>query len=208
MRRERRAIRAPDMTSLFDVLFILVFVSLVNVGVNHTAAEEAEAKTKQAEAALASAQASASAAASAAPSARPSASVAPSSAPPPVDLSARSATILVRIDKDGVLRAIERDGNVVDVNEPLLMKVDDPDVAFEYRGDRSRDHRICAIVVDKLGLAELSHFIVIITTPESDAMTNLILGRGINNDRLRCADEQKGFAVLAPGSAKAPGDSP
>lgn len=215
MRRDRRAVRAPDMTSLFDVLFILVFVSLVNVGVNHTAAEEAEAKAKAAESALASAQA---AAPSAAPSvsASASASVAPSSAPPPIDLSARSATILVRIESDGtdgVLRAIERDGNVVDVNEPLLVKLDNPDAAYEYRGDRSRDLRICAIVASKLGLAELSHFIVVITTPKSIGDTNLILGAGIERDRVRCADEQKGFAVLAPGSAapgsaKTPGDSP
>lgn len=213
MRRDRRAIRAPDMTSLFDVLFILVFVSLVNVGVNHTAAEEAEARAKTAEDALASASVSASAAPSVAPSvsARPSASAAPSAAPsvaPPVDLSARSATLIVRVDAQGVLRAIERDGVVTPVDEPLLAKIDDPDVVYEYRGDRSREHRICAIVVEKLGLEELSHFIVVITTPESDAKTNLILGRGINNDRLRCADEQKGFAVLAPGSARIPGDSP
>lgn len=210
MKRQRRPVRAPDMTSLFDVLFILVFVSLVNVGVEHTAAEQAEAKAKAATEALASASALAPSASALPP---PSASAPPTpSAPPvasaqPIDLTARGATLIVRVDKDGVMKAIERDGAVTPVDEPLLVKVDDPDVLYEYRGDRSREHRICAIVVAKLGVEDLSRFAIVITTDESSADTNVVLGRGIKNDRVRCADEQKGFAVLAPGAAPR-GDSP
>lgn len=206
MRRQRRPVRAPDMTSLFDVLFILVFVSLVNVGVNHTALEEAEAREKAATEALASASA-AHPPPTASASAPPTTSAPPVASAPPIDLSARGATLIVRVDKDGVMKAIERDGAVTPVDEPLLAKVDDPDVLYEYRGDRSREHRICAIVVAKLGVEDLSHFAVVITTDESSADLNVVLGRGIRNDRVRCADEQKGFAVLAPGAAPR-GDSP
>ncbi len=44
----RRSLRPPDLTSLFDVLFILVFVSLVNAGINKQAVDRAEARAPRA----------------------------------------------------------------------------------------------------------------------------------------------------------------
>ncbi|MFO0616255.1 MAG: hypothetical protein U0414_26915 [Polyangiaceae bacterium] len=211
MRRQRRAIRPPDMTSLFDVLFILVFVSLVNVGVNHTETEEAEAKAKSAADALASASAalaSASAALSARPSAAPSVSAPPATTSPPVDLSSREATLIVRIDKDGVLQTIERADQVVVVRQPLLEPDEDPDRVVRYRGIRSPELRICAIVASKLGLPDLSRFVVAITTEATHKELVEALNKGIETDQKLCADEQKGFALVANAPAAPPGGSP
>jgi hypothetical protein len=192
VRPRRHVRRPPDLTSLFDVLFIVVFAALIRAAAVQNAAEK-----------------------SSAPAPAPSAPV----TPPAVaalrqralaDLGAGLAArnpVVVRITRDGVVNAVEADGKVKAIDAPLLEHSPDPDVVLTYLGDRSAELRVCRIAALHLGAADLSRYLVIIApaVPIVDLPTALI--RGLRRDLDRCLGEQRAAVALVDPS-DVPADRP
>jgi len=191
--RGRRAVAAPDLTSLMDVMFILVFAALIRAAAVEPATEAG----------------------------RP-ASAPPAPAPPPppptftavrdqavavlrADLEARPA-VIARISRDGVLGAIELADRTISVGAPLLERVPDVDVALAYLGDRSPELRICRVVARDVGARDLADHIVIVTSDVPIADLPVALVAGLRRDVERCLADSGGVAVLVDrGALAAPG---
>jgi hypothetical protein len=180
-----RTRRPPDLTSLFDVLFIVVFVALIRAA----AAEQALAEAQKP------------------PPPKP---VPPQPAPPPpdivalqkraladlqADLAARSP-VVIRISAQNRIEAIEGDGNVHTLDTPLLEESADPAIRLQYLGHRSADLRLCAIAAVRLGVTDLKRHVVIIAPmlPRDERLSSL--NEGLLTDLDRCLREQRGEAVI------------
>lgn len=187
-RRARRHVRVPpDLTSLFDVLFILIFVALIR----------AAALQQQAEAA------------------RPAPTPPPPPAQPqpaPVlqakalaqldaELAARPV-VVARISPDGKLTAFELAGKRVAVDVPLLEESRDPDIALAYLGDRSADQRVCKQVALHLALPDLAAYLVIFAPDARSADLAHALYEGLRRDVDRCQVDQRGLAVVVDPEAE------
>jgi hypothetical protein len=189
MRPRRHVRRPPDLTSLFDVLFIVVFAALIRAAaVEHAAAHPP------------------------APLPRPSAPV----IPPAVaalrqralaDLEAQLASrtaLVVRITKDGTIDALEVEGKRIALAAPLLEHSPDPDIVVAYLGDRSPDLRVCRIAALHLGVTELSRYLVILAPALGFADLPHALFDGLHRDLDRCLTEQHGLAALVDPAALPP----
>jgi hypothetical protein len=182
VRTRRYVRRPPDLTSLFDVLFIVVFVALIRAA----AAQSASAEP---------------------PKPRP---VAPTPTPPPPEIAALRAaalanlqtdlesrtSVVVRISPEGAVTGLElgADKRVLDV--PLLEHSVDPDAAIAYLGDRSAELRVCRIVAVHLGVPDLAKHLVIISPTSPLADLKRALHRGLHEDLLRCLADQHGIATI------------
>jgi len=193
MRPRRHVRRPPDLTSLFDVLFIVVFASLIRAA----AAEHAAAHPP-------------------APPAVPSAPVTPPAiaalrqralADIGAELAQR-APLVVRISKDATIEAVEADGKRLALDAPLLEHDPNPDVGVRYLGERSAELRICRIAALHLGASELSRYLVIITPVLPLADLPHALFDGLHRDLDRCLTEQHGLAALIDPAALAPPVAP
>jgi len=173
----RRAVRPPDLTSLFDVLFLFVFVSLVNAGVSHQQVERAEAAVA---------------------AARP--------APPRGDLAglrdramaqiATRAEVVARVRKDGVLTRVELADRAIAVDAPLVERVADPDVGERYLGEHGASARVCAVIAHAIGANDLGDYLVIIAPDAAQAELTVALATGLARDVQRCAADLHGVAVI------------
>jgi len=183
MRTRRHVRRPPDLTSLFDVLFIVVFAALIRAA----AVEQAAAHPP--------------------PPPPPPRSTAPVT-PPAIaalrqralaDLDAAIAArtaLVVRIAGDGTIDALELDGKRIALDAPLLEHSPDPDVVVAYLGDRSAELRVCRIAALHLGAAELSRYLVILAPALPLADLPHALFDGLHRDLDRCLTEQHGLAAL------------
>jgi hypothetical protein len=194
MRPRRHVRRPPDLTSLFDVLFIVVFAALIRAAAAEHAAEHPAPEAP----------------------ARPS-----MPAPPPAvavlrqraldqlstELASRTP-LVVRINQDGTLDALEVGGRRIALDAPLLEHSPDPDVALAYLGDRSAELRVCRIAALHLGTAELSHYLVIIAPARALADLPHALFGGLHRDLDRCLTEQHALATLVDPAALPPTTSP
>lgn len=196
MRRRRPAVQYAPLTSLLDVLFIIVFAALVQAsavrrapaddGATARPAPPAAAATIPAEAAELHRRAVATLEA---------------------DLRDRRP-VIARIAADGTLRAIEADGEVVALGLPLVERDPDPDVALRYLGDRSAELRLCALVALRLGRADLGDALVVIAPDAPLAELTVALVGGLRRDVERCAADRHGLAVIVePAVAAAAGDA-
>lgn len=181
-RRTRHIPRPPDLTSLFDVLFIVVFAVLIR-----GAAVQQEA---------------------AATTAKPV--VVPPVPQPPPDVAALRAravatitdslaerrAVVARVSAAGNLTSIELDGRTITVDIPLLEQVRDPDILVGYLGDRSADLRVCKQVALHLGLADLTAYLVIVAPERPLADLPHALHDGLRRDADRCLGEQRGIAAV------------
>lgn len=195
MRPRRHIRRPPDLTSLFDVLFIVVFAALIRAA----AVEQAAAHPRGAPV--------------------PPAPVVPVT-PPAVaalrqraladlnsDLAGRTP-LVVRITKDARIDALEVDGKRIAIDVPLLELSRDPDVAVTYLGDRGADLRVCKIAAVRLGAPELSRYLVIIAPALPLADLRHALFDGLHRDLDRCLTEQHGLAALIDPAALSPAATP
>jgi hypothetical protein len=180
MRRSRRARQPPpDLTSLFDVLFIVIFAALIRAAAVQQAAAQ--------------------------PPAPP-----PKPQPQPMDprslqaralasidkqLAARPA-IVVRVSAAGTITALERDGQTIALDVPLLEHVADPDVAVAYLGDRSAELRACRVAALHANLPDLANYLVVIAPDRPLAELPHALHDGLHRDVDRCLSEQHGIAVI------------
>jgi hypothetical protein len=192
MRSRRHVRRPPDLTSLFDVLFIVVFAALIRAA----AVEQAAAH----------------------PPVSP-APVAPVTPPAVAALRLRALTdlnsdlagrtpLVVRITKDARIDALEVAGKRIAIDVPLLELSRDPDAAVTYLGDRGADLRVCKIAAVRLGAPELSRYLVIIAPAVPLADLRHALFDGLHRDLDRCLTEQHGLAALIDPAALSPAATP
>lgn len=195
------------MTSLIDVLFILVFASLVQ-----TAAARKSASTS--------------------PTPAPTPTPAPVAAPVIVDagapldagplvtdrgalrdqaLSALATSLAIRpvliarVTRDGMLTALELPDRTIALGVPLLERVPDRDVVVAYLGDRSPDLQICRIASLRLG-EDLHPYLVVIAPEVGLADLQVALVTGLAHDAARCQRDQGVAAVVVdPAKPVTPG---
>jgi hypothetical protein len=193
--RGRRIRRPPDLTSLFDVLFIVVFVALIRAA---AAQHEVERLTP--------------------PPAPPR--PAPPAPPPAVaalrtkalsnlerDLAERTP-LVVRISTQaertlvkGTIKMIEYEGRKLALDVPLIADSRDTDTQVKYLGERSAELHVCRIATVQLHLPDLSHQLVIIVLDRSRADVENTFGSealldGLEQDVTNCFFEQHGIASL------------
>ncbi|MDX2090517.1 MAG: hypothetical protein SFX73_21845 [Kofleriaceae bacterium] len=191
MRPPRRVHRAPDFTSLLDVLFVVIFALLIRTAAVHQAA----AKVPES------------------PAASPPPAPATPQPPPDVvalrmralsDLEGQLASrkpLVIRVSATGTIEALELDGKRTALDMPLLEGSADPDVGVAYLGDRSAELRLCRIAAVHLRLPDLAGHLVIVAPSVPLADLPHALHRGLHRDLDRCLVEQRGIAtIVAPGS--------
>lgn len=190
MRRSRRHVRMPpDLTSLFDVLFIVIFAALIRAA----AVEKAAAQ----------------------PAPQPPA---PAPVPPvklaTADLQAKALAdlgqqlaarpyIVVRVaGAAGTITALEHDNQLTPLSTPLLEHSPDPDIGLAYLGDRAAELRICHVVAAHLGVPDLARYLVIIAPDVHLADLSHALYEGLRRDIDRCLADEQALAVLVDPSVK------
>src|SRR5258706_8078884 len=187
MRRGRRHVRVPpDLTSLFDVLFIVIFAALIRAAAVQAAAQPPPKPT------------------------RPPAVLDPATlharaiAAVDRDIAARP-TVIVRVSEAGTVTALEADGVVTPLDVPLLEHSPDPNVEIAYLGERSIELRLCRIAAVHLAAMELPRVLVIIAPAQRLADLPHALFDGLHRDIYRCLVEQHSLAgILEPGPAAPP----
>jgi biopolymer transport protein ExbD len=175
VRTRRYVRRPPDLTSLFDVMFIVVFVALIRAAAAQTPPKPTPPKpivvqppSVIRQAALADLQ---------------------------QDLEQRTS-VIVRVSADGKITALELGADVRLLDIPLLELSADPDAAIAYLGDRSAELRVCRVVAVHLGVPDLGEHLVIIAPAVPLADLKRALHRGLHDDLLRCMADQHGIATI------------
>jgi hypothetical protein len=192
MRSRRHIHRPPDLTSMFDVLFIIVFAALIRAAAVQNAAAHPPAPPRPS-----------------APETTPAVAALRQRALVDLnrDLAARTP-LVVRITADARIDALEVDGKRIALDAPLLELSRDPDAAVTYLGDRAADLRVCQIAAVRLSAPELSRYLVIIAPALPLADLQHALFDGLHRDLDRCLTEQHGLAVLIDPAVLAPAATP
>ncbi len=186
----RRRVQPPgSLTSLLDVLFILVFASLVQSSASGDAP-----------------------AAATVPVGSP-----PVPLPPPSFAALRQAAVaaataqvegaplvVVHVAADGTAAELEEASGRRAIGVPLLERVADPDVAVAYLGDRAAALRLCGVVARELRVAELAGHVVVIAPAVALAELPVALVAGLRRDVARCWAEQHALAVIVEPTVVAP----
>jgi hypothetical protein len=172
--------RPPDLTSLFDVLFIVVFAALIRAAAVEQAAGRPAAPERASP-----------------PVPPPAVAVLRQRALAALDaeLAAR-APLVVRVTSAGMIEALEVDGARMRLDAPLIEPSPDPDIALVYLGDRSPERRVCAIAARQLRMTELSRYLVIIAPAVALDDLPHALYDGLHHDLDRCLRDQHGVAAL------------
>lgn len=207
-RGKRHVRRPPDLTSLFDVLFIVVFVALIRAA---AAQQEIAALT--------------------APPPKPAP---PAPPPPPAEVAALRAQALAKLDRalaaraplvvrvatqvdrdrlGAAIAALELDGTRLAVDVPLLSDSRDPDVEVEYLGNRSADLSACRFAMARLRLGALDQHLVIVALDRPRAELARLAGSlalldGLARDVKKCTDLHQAAAVILDPSEQPPPSPP
>jgi hypothetical protein len=178
--------RPPDLTSLFDVLFIVVFVALIRAAAAEQVVAEA-AKEKP-----------------------PETPPAPAKPPAPLEVSALQkqalknvaaelagrTPLVIRIDDKGVITRLEAGDKQLALDVPLLVPDPDPTIRVAYQGDRSAQLRACRVAALQLGLQDLStHLVIFAPARVRDDLPHALVS-GLDRDLSRCLADQKAIATL------------
>ena len=208
-RSKRHVRRPPDLTSLFDVLFIVVFVALIRAA----AAQHEVARLT-------------------APPPPPK--PAPPGPPPAVaalrtkalanlerDLAERLPLVVrisTSIERDrlkATIAALEYEGQTIPLDVPLLADSSDPDIEVVYLGETSAELRVCRIAAVHLRLPDLARHLVIFVPDRPAAELkragagNEALLQGLERDVARCFTEQRAVAAfIDPAELPAPPVAP
>lgn len=183
--RRRRVRRPPDLTSLFDVLFIVVFVALIRAAAaEHAVAEAAKEKAEP--------------------------EPAPAKSPLPLDVTklqtqalknvtaelAGRQPLVIRISDKGVITKIESGDKQLPLDVPLLVPDPDPTIRVAYQGDRSAQLRACRVAMLQLGLTDLSaHLVIFAPARARDDLPHALVS-GLDRDLSRCLADQRAIATL------------
>jgi hypothetical protein len=193
MKSRRRYVHVPaDLTSLFDVLFILVFAALIRTAaVSKAAAQGATSKPAVSTPPVKLANAQLQTAAL-------------------VDLGKQLASrpyVVVRISTS-TITSLEVGDKVTKLTTPLLEHNPDPDIAVTYLGDRAAELRICKVIATQLAVADLGNYLVIIAPDQHPSDLPHALYEGLRRDIDRCLTDQQALAVLVDPSVEAAGTPP
>lgn len=203
---KRKAPLAPQsLTSLVDVLFILVFAALIQRAATPSSTSAAPPPTPT-------------------PMWTPPRPLAELRAVAEAQLAAslhEQPVIVARISARGVLTSLEvapgaggalaalvapaaGSGSAprLALELPLIERVPDPDVAVAYIGARDPAHRICNAAAARLGSLARSLVIVSVDAPLSELMLALVAG--LRRDVDHCLIEHRAAAVLLDSAALAP----
>jgi hypothetical protein len=194
MRPRRHVRRPPDLTSLFDVLFIVVFAALIRAAAVENAAAHPPPLPRPR-----------------APEIAPAVAALRQRALADLDAALAARTpLVVRITAGGTIEALEVDGRRIALVAPLLEHSPDPTARVTYAGDRSAELQICRIAAQHLGTAELSRYLVIMAPAVALADIPEALFYGLHRDLDRCQTEQHGLAALVDPAAlpQAPPQAP
>lgn len=184
MRQRKRGQRPPDLTSLFDVLFIVVFAALIRAAAIQSAAANPPPPTPKP--------------APPAPPALPQ-DVATLRMRALVDLDsqlAKRTPLVIRISAQNTIASVEAEGKQIALDVPLLEHDPNPDVALTYLGDRSVDLRICKVAATNLKVDDLSRYLVIVAPIKAVADLPHALHDGLFRDLDRCLADQRGLATI------------
>ena len=191
MTRARRHVRLPpDLTSLFDVLFIVIFACLIRAaGAEHAVAEAAKPKPP--------------------PPPRPVVALDPASlharALHQLDGALAAKTpVIVRVAAAGTITALEAGGRTTPLDVPLLEHAPDPDVELAYLGDRSSELTVCGVVAVHLGTPQLADDLVIVAPDRALDDLPHALYAGLHRDLDRCLTDHRGLAVIVDPSEVTP----
>jgi len=175
MRKGRRFVHVPpDLTSLFDVLFIVIFAALIRAA----AAEQKPPEPPPP------------------PPPKPVKLDPKSLQVRAADQLAGRPMAIVRVSRAGTVTAIELAGKSQGLDVPLLEHSADPDVGIAYLGERSAELRACRIA--QLHGADLAHDIVVIAPEVPLADLPHALFDGLHADVDRCG----GLAVVVDPSTE------
>jgi hypothetical protein len=214
--RRRGQLAPASLTSLVDVLFILVFAALVQRA-GAAAIEPIEPARPAFSASTAERRS-------------------PWMPPPQVEQLRRAAiariteqlqdqpAIIARVSARGVLTSIEMasaglaqtgagataepsgEGALVDrrresvaMELPLIERVDDPDVAIAYVGDRDARQRLCAVVAGRMGSLANALVVIAVDAPLTELMISLV--SGLRRDVEDCLTAHRAAAVLLDSSS-------
>jgi len=178
--RARHVRRPPDLTSLFDVLFIVVFAALIRAAaVQNAAAQAAQPPRPRA------------------PVTPPAVAALHQQALANLDAALAARTpLVVRITRDGTLEALEVGGKRIALVAPLLEHSADPTLVLAYAGDRSAELQVCRIAARQLGTSELSRYLVIMAPAVAlDDLPDMLYD-GLHRDLDRCLYQQHAQAAL------------
>jgi hypothetical protein len=189
--RRARARNRPDLSSLFDVMFIVVFVALIRAASAQQEAAHAAAPPPPP------------------PPPPPAVKIVPPTVPVDVaalrtqalahldaNLAARTPLVL-RVTGEGKLVSIVAGGAApIAVDVALLAPDPDPDIAVRYVGDRSSELRLCRIAAVHLAVPDLAAHLVIVALDRPLAALDHVLFAGLHRDLDRCLVEQKALASL------------
>lgn len=227
--KRRHVPKYSSLTSLLDVLFILMFASLAQAAAlverareqpptdKRSPADSAHTRAGTEDAGMGSApDAGASDGSVAAPSIAVDAGTAAGTPKQKFHDQAiavlmrtmqRRRPIYVNVSRDGVLQTIEYlDGiypKKLDVVRSLLRRVPDPNIEWTYVGDADDSAQICRVVRDQLKIDDLDNDLIIIVPEVPLSELNNALVGGMRRDQARCGG--KGIAVLVdPASGPAP----
>lgn len=196
--RRRGSQTSGSLTSLLDVLFVIVFASLVQ----STARGEERVVAAEAAAQEAAAQAQEAAVAPAAPTALATLRAAAVSATK--QHMETAPLVAVRVSADGTIVDVEWAGEKRALGLPLLERVPDPDIAVAYLGDRAPALRLCGVVAHELRVASLTGHVVVISPAVPLGELSVALVAGLRRDVTRCQTEQQAMAVIVEPSMIAP----
>lgn len=193
--RKRRVRKPPDLTSLFDVLFIVVFVALIRAAAAEHELAEASAKKEE-----------------------PPKPTPPAKPPVPLDVAklktqavknvaselAGRQPLVIRISEQGVITKIEAGDKQLALDVPLLVPDPDPLVRVAYQGDRSAQLRACRVAMLQLGLADLaSHLVIFAPARKRDDLPHALVA-GLDRDLSRCLADQRAIATLVEPETQTP----
>ena len=192
MRARRRVRQPPDLTSLFDVLFIVVFAALIRAAAVENAAAHPTPKPTP-------------------PAPETPPAIAALRQRALADLSAELAALtplVVRIGRGGAIESLEVEGRRIALVEPLLEHSADREAGLVYAGRLNAERQVCRIAAQRLGTREPSRYLVIMVPATSPRLLPQALLHGLRSDVDNCQYEQRWLAVLVDPTTLAPPTTP
>jgi len=195
----RRTQPAGSLVSLLDVLFILVFASLVQSHARGSVAAETVT--------------------SAAPVPVP---VAPPVPAPPQPLAhlrdaavavaaqqvAGAPLIVARVGADNTLTELVWENQTRALASPLLEPSTDRNLPPAYHGDRSPALQVCGVIARELRVEDLTGHVVVIAPALPDQQRQVKLNEGLERDLVRCMQQQHAMALIVEPKPAAPPEAP